>query len=600
MRVKRTSLREIVIVRGCWHPARGANLRNTLPVGKAKRNRQKRASQRTASALNDHKRHKKTLTPPMMAIPKMRPVRWQHERLPDFLWLEAIRDEVGGLAPVNEALDILDGFVPDPPAPDSMPVSDETVDEPPLHRIDHLDGRLSSFVLVPEQQRAEARRALTTQAAWALPDQFGHALALYPECPAAWLFEDWARETHADPEIGIAYLKRLVAAIFDPRGRPSSQVRLMPIARMAAHGKLHIASGLAITDLLPRYPSQLDTAEQLRVEQWARTASMAFLAMQDTTLADEWVTYFWRHSYEISSCEPPPMRPPAAEEGDNQEDEAGQQESHGKTPSSPSDISTSFLAAVDGLGQEIRVLQQQAALDTHESTTDEVKLGLASRQFRLLRRLVADPWLWTNEMAPHVLRSMIDLRIVVAWLIKQNDTDQFERFKVYGMGKRKLFKLKLEDLMESEDASFGEDDRAFVDRLREQVNQDTMEEFQEIDLGGSFSGKNIREMAAEADLADLYSLSYQPQSTEAHGEWGSLIDFDLRQCGNPLHKYHRIGRFDTSATEYIHVGWVRDAFTITRATIECVFDGYELDSEPLFERCLKRLEKALSVSGGVA
>ena len=230
-------------------------------------------------------------------------------------------------------------------------------------------------------------------------------------------------------------------------------------------------------------------------------------------------------------------------------------------------------------------------LDTHESTADEVKLGLASRQFRLLRHLVADPSLWTNEMAPHLLRSMIDLRIIVAWLIKQNDTELFERFKVWGQGKRKLFKLKLEDVMESEEASFAEDDRAFLDRLREQVNQDTMEEFQAIDLGGSFSGKNIREMAADTDLADLYSLNYQPLSTEAHGEWGSLIDFDLRQCGNPLHKYHRLGRFDTSATQYIHVGWVRDAFMITRETIEDVFDGYELDSEPLLARCLAKMQK---------
>ncbi len=93
-------------------------------------------------------------------------------------------------------------------------------------------------------------------------------------------------------------------------------------------------------------------------------------------------------------------------------------------------------------------------------------------------------------------------------------------FKTYGQGKRKLFKLKLEDLMERENISFDEDDRDFLDRLREQVNQDTMEEFQKIDLGGSFSGRNIREMATETELADLYSLTYQPLSTEAHGEWG--------------------------------------------------------------------------------
>jgi hypothetical protein len=52
----------------------------------------------------------------MMALPKMRTVRWQHERLPDFLWLQAIREETGGLPPVNDALEILDPFVLNPPS----------------------------------------------------------------------------------------------------------------------------------------------------------------------------------------------------------------------------------------------------------------------------------------------------------------------------------------------------------------------------------------------------------------------------------------------------------------------------------------------------
>lgn len=531
----------------------------------------------------------------MMALPKMRTVRWQHERLPDFLWLQAIREETGGLPPVNDALDILDPFVLNAPKDDPEPQPQADGDgHPPPTPIDYLDGRISSFTLVPEEQRAPARAALGMGARWALPDALGHALALYPECPAGWLYEDWAREHHADPEIGIAYLKRLVAAIYDPRGRPSSQLRLMPLARMTVHGKLHFAEGMEITELLPRYPTRLNTAEQLRVEQWARASTTAFVAMEDTTIADEWVTYFWRHSYEISTCEPSPTRRPAADEQDEENGDEGLQEPSGErnAPSSLSELGNGFLVGVDELGRGLRALQQKAMLDTHESTADEVKLGLASRQFRLLRHLVADHSLWTNEMAPHLLRSMIDLRIIVAWLIKQNDTELFERFKVYGQGKRKLFKLKLEDLMESEEASFAEDDRAFLDRLREQVNQDTMEEFQEIDLGGSFSGKNIREMAADTELADLYSLNYQPLSTEAHGEWGSLIDFDLRQCGNPLHKHHRLGRFDTSTTQYLHVGWVRDAFTITRETIEDIFDGYGVDSEPLLARCLAKMQEA--------
>src|SRR5204863_302436 len=157
-----------------------------------------------------------------------------------------------------------------------------------------------------------------------------------------------------------------------------------------------------------------------------------------------------------------------------------------------------FVEAIDELGNELRDRQHRVEIDNYEPTADEVKLGLASRTFRLLRHLAADPDLWTNEMGPHVLRSMIDARIIIAWLLKQNDPELFHKFKDYGLGKRKLFKLQLEELMDREELSSDEGDEALHRRLEAEVNQDLMEEFIRIDVGGSFSGKNIRQMAKEA------------------------------------------------------------------------------------------------------
>lgn len=163
--------------------------------------------------------------------------------------------------------------------------------------------------------------------------------------------------------------------------------------------------------------------------------------------------------------------------------------------------------------------------------------------------------------------------------------------KDYGVGKRKL---QLEDLMDREDISTNESDEALHKRLEAEVNQDVMEEFVKIDVGGSFSGKNIRQMAQDAGLAELYSLSYQPLSTEAHGEWGSLIAFDLRHCGNPLHRYHRLGTSDTSPEVIVHLGWVRTAFALARDAIPDIFTSYGHDVEPIFEECLERLNQSTS------
>lgn len=80
--------------------------------------------------------------------------------------------------------------------------------------------------------------------------------------------------------------------------------------------------------------------------------------------------------------------------------------------------------------------------------------------------------------------------------------------------------------------------------------------------------------------------------TEAHGEWGSLIAFDLRHCGNPLHRHHRLAAFDTSAETYVHLGWVRTTFELAKHAITTVYDAYGADVRPGFDRCLTTMDEA--------
>jgi Family of unknown function (DUF5677) len=570
-------------------------------MSKHKRNRGKRrqAKRRQSSMLKDHRQHKKVLTPPFLQIPNLKPVSWQHDGLPDFLWIQAVREETGDLAAANKALDVLDKFVPEPPDASE----DENGGERPEpeeayepHPNVHLDGRISTFPLVPEDRRAEAREAMTKAAPWALPDGLGHALALYPECPAAWLYEDWAKVNHADPEVGTNYLKRLVAPLLDPKDRPSSQVRTIPVARAFKHEKIVLQRGMEVIDLLPKYPTGLNEEEQLHVEQWNRNMWNVHQMTSDRTIANAWVTHFWKQNWRISACTPEPNVPLPLAEADAGEDPPSE-EGRGHRQPTVAETQRGFVEAIDALGRELRAAQQRVDIDVYRPTPDEVKLGLASRMFRLLRHVASDPDLWTNEMGPHALRPMIDARITIAWLLKQNDPELFQKFKDNGVGKRKLFKLQLEELMDNEDLTSDENDQALHERLEAEVNQDVMEEFIKIDLGGSFSGKNIRQMAQEADLGELYSLSYQPLSTEAHGEWGSLMALDLRHCGNPLHRYHRLGTFDTSPTVTVHLGWVRTAFTLARDAINDCFASYGLDVSPLFERCLAQMDEARTTQG---
>jgi hypothetical protein len=191
------------------------------------------------------------------------------------------------------------------------------------------------------------------------------------------------------------------------------------------------------------------------------------------------------------------------------------------------------------------------------------------------------------------VRAIIDTRITTAWLLRRGSDGDYEKFKSYGLGKNKLYKLHLEDYIHSSGATELEEMREHLER---EVNAEILEEFQSISLGGTFSGKSIRDMAEEGELRPVYTLSYQPLSSEAHGEWGSLTRHDLRFCTNPLHRFHRIGRFEPSDV-HGSIALTHMAFTYARETVEDVFDRYGIATADLFDACVDSFNAALPGGG---
>jgi hypothetical protein len=609
-------------------------------MSKGKRNRERR--KRLNASLQDHERHRKKLTPPLMTLPNLKPTAWPSDTMPDFLWLAALADDLGPGA-VHEALDLLDEFMPESEEPAEAEASEAGeaevgareaeasqaagVPEPgasategngsdegrPTLVATILDGRLSTFSLLPGERRTEARAALRERAPWTLPDHLGHALSLYPECPAGWLYDDWRGEHAVDPEVGLPYLKGLVGPIIDPRGVRSTRLRMLALARWVKHGRFLVTADSEIPGLFSRYPDGLSEDNQRKAESFARAAWNALAPAGAASGAHEWVAYFWHQGWKISPCQPEGEMP-------SFEDEEGGEDAPGAsvTEQARSSSATSkeaggdgasedegasvyearqgFLAAVSRFGQTLRQRQEQADLDLYDPTVDEVRLGLASRQFRLLLRMVEDPNLWAADLAPHVFRSLIDTRITTAWLLQQDDPEMFVRFKEYGVGKRKLYKLKVEELMDSEGFPDDEELKRLHRRLEAEVNVDRLEEFQTIDIGGTFSGKSMRDMAREAGLERLYDFQYQPLSTEAHGEWGSLMVRDLRPCGNPLHRYHRLGVFDTSRGRVVDMLWVNQAFVVACGGIEAIFDSYGINIADAIDRCAEEMTAAVQRS----
>jgi hypothetical protein len=165
--------------------------------------------------------------------------------LPDFLWIALMLGRRSDWCAVYSALNVVDRFVPDGPR--------------------FADGRLMTFALVPVEQRVAARAALRAETPHALPSAFGHALGLYPECPARWLYEDWLVDLEPDPIVGVSLLRSLVADHADKAGVRATRLRMAAISRRVTHGKLS-HSGVGVFELVPRYPGGLTKDEQRQVE----------------------------------------------------------------------------------------------------------------------------------------------------------------------------------------------------------------------------------------------------------------------------------------------------------------------------------------------
>jgi hypothetical protein len=253
-------------------------------------------------------------------------------------------------------------------------------------------------------------------------------------------------------------------------------------------------------------------------------------------------------------------------------------------------MARAFDSAVETLADALRAKQFEAELDLEAPTAAEVRLGLASRQLRLLSYIAGNPMLWRYPVGEYFLRPLVDTRLLLAWLIAKDDPQLFEKFKSFGSGRLKLHKLHLEDFVEAEELQGEFED--YLDYLENRVNRETLEEFQAVDLGGNFSGVSIRDMAIQADLKRLYDLDYAPLSAELHGEWQSLEEWDLAVSDDPLHQGHHFGAF-SSTQEDVAIQIVGHAFYLMADAVEEVFASLGVVVKPEIETCAAAFTAAI-------
>ena len=194
---------------------------------------------------------------------------------------------------------------------------------------------------------------------------------------------------------------------------------------------------------------------------------------------------------------------------------------------------------VQGIVTPDRIEDVSGALEehwkrTHSTTAIDARhdavFGMAFYCIRILKELLGIG-IGTSILGRLALRTIVEVRINLHYLLKEENLELWKKWREYGVGQAKLNALKFDDSLEPPKY-------IDIESIEQITGEDLWEEFLTINIGG-WSGLDLRRLSEKAGLKDLYDSHYSWTSGYTHGTWGPIRESCYQTCGNPLHRLHR-------------------------------------------------------------
>jgi Family of unknown function (DUF5677) len=178
------------------------------------------------------------------------------------------------------------------------------------------------------------------------------------------------------------------------------------------------------------------------------------------------------------------------------------------------------------------------------------------------------PDLWCSEHSAHVGRTLVEVRILLQWMSRQDQETVYRKYQDFGAGKAKLYSLIAQEIPRDWFITGVAD---AVEQIKRASHNDDIFDHRVVDISSTFAdGKSLREMANECGLLDLYRHAYQLESGVAHSKWWSVEIHAVERCLNVLHRGHLIPSLSLSAggNEELARSWIVALYGLMRASLD--------------------------------
>ncbi|MFA5162770.1 MAG: DUF5677 domain-containing protein [Elusimicrobiales bacterium] len=483
---------------------------------------QSNSFRKNETPLSKHERNKKVLTPPLLKIPKLKINSWRNDRLPEMLWAVLV---IGNI----QRTDALEFFR----------YIAKFVDKHP----DCFDVSITGIAQLPSDKRRLFIKHFTSYSS--VINDILRPMLLFPQLPG---FADWKKVLPEPiPDKDWKQLGMGVALASAHQTQEATDCRWIRFLCMVFGGKMRFHKDMAgrVEELL-KYPNLGDMTS---VRPFIRSTEATLEANSHNTFI--WAPYFWDYCFEHTQ--------------------------HGKDvdlfkkiEDRKKHLFTDYEHTKNNYFEENELLRRKLFehfLKTKKSSVLDARhdaaFGLSLYALSMFSEIVC---YGANSgiLGRLGLRALVEVYITFAYLLK-NEKDKPDIWGVYrahGYGQAKLVHLTAKELKTTMNS-------IELDVMEYIAGEDFFGEFVPINLGHWDSG-DLRQMAEEAGLKDVYRKYYAYTSGFIHGNWAAVRESQYQTCMNPTHRLHCIPHGELSFLPSV----TNDAVEIVNSVFACLSLAY--------------------------